>query len=182
MEIQHGKEGMKTAKFNNTIGATAGCTLRLLLNSIPVDQQGAKHGVRGDAWFGSVNTANEVIIRGHEGVFQVKQFHTLFPKEYIEEALKEAPGSVHIILKGSTRYEVNLVPIGYRYSRKAILHFFLTENAGSTGQGDPYEMKYTDSYVNICTQYVDRPGVISKFFASSNVIDTQSITSGSVTT
>ncbi len=49
MEIHCGKEGMKTATFNNTIGATAGCTLGLLLNSIPVDQQEAKHGVRGDA-------------------------------------------------------------------------------------------------------------------------------------
>jgi len=27
MESQHGKEGMKTAKFNNTIGPTVGCTL-----------------------------------------------------------------------------------------------------------------------------------------------------------
>jgi hypothetical protein len=26
MEIQRRKEGMKTAKFNNTMGATAGCT------------------------------------------------------------------------------------------------------------------------------------------------------------
>jgi hypothetical protein len=30
MEIPRGKEGMKAAKFNNTIGATAGCTVRLL--------------------------------------------------------------------------------------------------------------------------------------------------------
>ncbi len=143
---------MKTAKFDNTIGATAGCTLRLLPNSFPVDQQGAKHGVRGDAWFGNINTADKVSIRGHKGVFQVKQFHTLFPKEYIEEALKEAPGGVHIVLKGATRDEVNLVTIGYCYSHKTILHFILTENAGSAGQGEPYEMKYTNSYGNnICT-------------------------------
>jgi hypothetical protein len=172
IEIQRGKEGMKTAKFNTTIGATAGCTLRLLLNSIPVDQQEAKHGVRGDAWFGSVNTANKVGIRGHEGVFQVKQFHTLFPKEYIKEELKDAPGDVHIVLKGATRDEVNLVAIGYRYSRKMILNFVMTENAGNTGQGDPYEMKYTNSYGNICTRFIDLPDVVSMFFASSNVIDT----------
>jgi hypothetical protein len=48
----------------------------------------------------------------------------------------------------------------------------LTENAGSTSEGDPYEMKYTDSYGNICTHFVDRPEVISNFFASSNIIDT----------
>jgi hypothetical protein len=154
------------------MGATAGCTIRLLLNSIPQEEQGAKHGIWGDAWFGSVNTANEVGIRGHEGVFQVKQYHALFPKEFIEDALKEAPGGVHIVLQGITRDEVKLVAIGYRYSCKTTLHFVLTENAGDTSEGDPYEMKYTDTYGNICTRYVDRPEVVSKFFASSNAIDT----------
>ncbi len=33
-------------------------------------------------------------------------------------------------------------------------------------------MKYTDSFGNICTHNVDRPQVVSNFFASSNVIDT----------
>jgi hypothetical protein len=40
MEIQRGKEGMKSQKFNKEIGATAGCTLRLLLNTIPQEKQG----------------------------------------------------------------------------------------------------------------------------------------------
>jgi hypothetical protein len=172
MEIQRGKEDMKSAKFNSTVGATTGCTLRLLLNTIPEEDQGIKHGITGDAWFGSVNTANEVGLRGHEGVFQVKQYHALFPKDFIEDALKEAPGGIHIVLNGTTKDEVNLVAVGYRYSRKTILHFVLSENAGSTGEGDPYEMKYTDNYGNICTRYVDQPEVVSNFFASSNVIDT----------
>ncbi len=47
---------------------------------------------------GSVKTANEVGLRGHQGVFQVKQL--------IEKALKDAPGSVHIILEGTTKDEV----------------------------------------------------------------------------
>jgi hypothetical protein len=65
--------------------------------------------------------------------------------------LKEAPDGVHIVLKGTTRDEVNLVAIGYCYSYKMILYFWVTENTGSTGQGDPYEMKCMDSYGNICT-------------------------------
>jgi hypothetical protein len=40
MEIQRGKEGMKSQKFNKEIGATASCTLRLLLNTIPQEKQG----------------------------------------------------------------------------------------------------------------------------------------------
>jgi hypothetical protein len=44
MEIQRGKDGMKTKMFNSTIGATAGCTLRLLLESIPDDDKGINMG------------------------------------------------------------------------------------------------------------------------------------------
>ena len=54
MEIQRGKEGMKTKKFNAAVGATAGCTLRLLLDSIPEEDKWIRHGIHGDAWFGSV--------------------------------------------------------------------------------------------------------------------------------
>ena len=172
MEIQRGKEGMKDKMFNNSLGATAGCTLRLLLESIPQEKQGFKHGIRGDAWFGSVRTASEVARRGHEGIFQVKQYHSFYPKAFIEEALKEAPGGVHIVLEGTTQCEVPLIAVGYRYSRKTILFFVLTKNAGGTTEGDPYEMKFTDSYGNVVTRYVDRPEVISNFFRSSNVIDT----------
>ncbi len=77
---------MKSQQFNQQVGATTGCTLRLLLGTIPQGMEGVRHGVRGDAWFGSVRTANEVALRGHEGVFQIKQYHSLFPKQYIEDA------------------------------------------------------------------------------------------------
>jgi len=113
MEIQRGQEGMKTKQFNREVGATTGCTLRLLLNTIPPQSASVEH----DAWFGSVRTANEVGLRGHEGIFQVKQYHACFPKDFIEEALKEAPGGFHILLEGTTQNEVPLVALGYRYSR-----------------------------------------------------------------
>jgi len=102
----------------------------------------------------------------------VKQYHSLFPKAFIEEALKEAPGGVHIILEGTPQCEVPLIAVGYRYSRETVLHFILTKKAESLKEGKPYEMKYTDSYGNVCIRYVDRPDEISKFYASSNVIDT----------
>lgn len=171
MEIQRGKDGMKSQQFNQQVGATTGCTLRLLLGTIPQGMEGVRHGVRGDAWFGSIQTASEVALRGHEGVFQIKQYHSLFPKQYIEDALMEAPGGVHILLEGKTKDEVSLVALGYRYSRKTILFFVLTKSAGSSKPGDPYQMKYTDSFGNICTRNVNRPQVVSNFFASSNVID-----------
>jgi hypothetical protein len=155
---------MKSQGFNQQLGATTGCTLRLLLGCVPQEMSGIKHGVRGDAWFGSVRTANEVALRGHDGVFQMNQHHSFFPKEYIEEALKDAPGGVHILLEGVTEDEVSLVALGYRYSRKTVLHFVLTKNGGSPKPGDPYKMRYTDSFGNICIRNVDRPQVMSNFF------------------
>jgi hypothetical protein len=74
--------------------------------------KGIKYGIHGDAWFGSVKAASEVAHRGHEAVFQIKQNHGLFPKAFIEEALKEAPGGVHILLEGTMQCEVPLIAVG----------------------------------------------------------------------
>ncbi len=90
------------------------------------------------------------MLRGHEGVFQIKQYHTLFPKKYIEGVLKDTPGGVHILLEGTTTDEDSLLALGCRYSQKTVLHFILTKNAGRSKPGDPYIMKYTDSFGNIC--------------------------------
>jgi hypothetical protein len=35
IEIQRDKDGMKSQQFNQQVGATAGCTLRILLDTIP---------------------------------------------------------------------------------------------------------------------------------------------------
>ena len=102
-------------QFNNAIGATAGCTLRSLLGTIFFKILKKKFGIRGDAWFDSVRAANEVGLRGHEGVFQIKTYHASYPKEFVEEALKDAPGGVFIVLEGMTQDEIPLVAIGYRY-------------------------------------------------------------------
>ena len=105
-------------------------------------------------------------------MLQVKLYRSLFPKEFIESVLKDAPEGALILLEGTTNDEIPLVVLGYRCSHKTILFFVLTKNAGSSKLGDPYQMKYTDSIGNICTRYVDRPQVISNFFAGSNAIGT----------
>jgi len=165
LETQRGKEGMKTKRLNAEMGTTAGCTVRAM-ESFP-----EATGIKGDAWFGSVLCASELAVRGFQAVLQVKQNHGLYPKAIIEEALNNAPGGVSIILKGTAPNEQVLYAIGYKYSSKKVLFFVITSKAGSTTPGTPYEMKYTDPHGNVCTRLVERPKVISDFFADSNKID-----------
>jgi hypothetical protein len=142
MEIQRGKDGMKSQQFNQQVGANVDCALRLLLDTIPQDMKTSKHGVRGDSWFGGIKTANEICLRGHKAVLQFKQYHSLFPKEFIESTLKDAPGGVHILLEGTTNDEVLLVAQRYRYSHKTILFFVLTKKWGKlqARRSLPYEV------------------------------------------
>jgi hypothetical protein len=72
-------------------------------------------------------------------------------------------GGGHILLEGVTKDEVTLVAMGYRYNQKMILFFVFTKSSGSSKPRDPYQMKQTDSFGNICTQYVNWPQVISNF-------------------
>ena len=169
LEIQRGKDGMRGARHNGSLGATAGCTLRLLEGAAGIASTG--HGIKGDAWFGSVRTAMEIGVRGNEAVLQVKTNSGLYPKKFIEDALTDAPGGVSIVLAGTAPNEQKLIAIGYRYSRKTTLFFVMTAGAGSTKPGRPYIMKYTDGYGNLCSREVERPAVLSDFFEHSNTID-----------
>jgi len=129
------------------------------------------HGIKGDAWFSSVQTAIEIGAHGGETVLQVKGNKGLYPKDFIEENLKDALGGVPVVLTGIASNGFQLIAVGYRYSVKTTSFFVMTENAASTKPGDPYMMKYTDSYDNICSREVEHPAVISDFFAESNTID-----------
>ena len=160
---------MKDAKYNSSMGATAGCTLRLLEGSCGIGSNG--NGMKGDAWFGSVRAAMEIGVRGHECILQVKSNSSLYPKDFIKKALDNAPGGVSIVLQGTAPNEVPLIAIGYRYSVKTTLFFIMTSKAGSTKPGAPYLMKYTDGFGNLMTREVERPAVISDYFRDSNTID-----------
>jgi hypothetical protein len=61
MKIQCGKEDIKNAQnFASVMGATSGCTLRLLLYTLPLEEQGLKNDIHGDASLCSVNIVNEL--------------------------------------------------------------------------------------------------------------------------
>jgi hypothetical protein len=86
-------------------------------------------GVKGDAWFGSVLNCVSLKLKGYDSVLQIKQNSSLYPKAFVDEMLGDAPGGVAVFLSGSLD-GVNLIATGYRYSRKTILYFIMSENAG----------------------------------------------------
>jgi hypothetical protein len=62
--------------------------------------------------------------------------------------LKPQPGGTSISLHGELD-GVGLIAIGYKYNKSCVLHFIMSENAGSTYNGDPYQMKFPDeSYMS----------------------------------
>jgi hypothetical protein len=75
-----------------------------------------------------------------EAIFSVKTVHKLFPKQFIEETLKEEPGGSSIKLKAEVE-GIKLIAIGYKYNKRHTLHFIMSENTGSTASGDPYQMQ-----------------------------------------
>jgi prephenate dehydratase len=70
----------------------------------------------------------------------VKNNSGIFPKTFIMDALENAPGGVHIVLKGTAPNGINLVAIMNRYSSKTTLFFVVTAYAGPTTPRKLYEM------------------------------------------
>ena len=84
------------------LGATADCMVQMLEGLIGTQDANVGHGIKGDAWFGSVRAA-ALGVRGHRAVMQVKTNSSLFPKKFIADMMDGMPGGVKIVLKGSTR-------------------------------------------------------------------------------
>ncbi len=76
---------------------------------------------------------------GFRAVLQVKNNKGLFPKDYVEKALEDMPGGVHIVLKGTAPNGIELLVLGYRYSTKTT--FFLLPQLMQDLQGLVKSMK-----------------------------------------
>ena len=144
LEIQMGKHHMKKAKYFTELGATAFCGLRASEYLTCKSGQDPEELVLGDSWFGSVKVSVAQSQAGFECCFQVKTNTTLFSKVQIEEALKDAPGGTSITLKGMRSSGVELIAIGYKSNKKKS-----SPGAGSTIDGKPYEMKWSDEHGNV---------------------------------
>jgi hypothetical protein len=173
MEVCEGKEGMKTKPFHRTLGATTACAVRMAQGTCQSAYDNRTEIVKADSWFGSVKSVvkiKNICPQEKECIFSVKTSHKLFPKQFIEETLKEEPGGSSIKLKAEVE-GVKLIAIGYKYNKRRTLHFIMSENAGSTASGEPYQMKFSDNNGNMHVRNVPRPQVISDYFKDSNCVD-----------
>ena len=123
-----------------------------------------------DAWFGSVPSVVAAAQNNCNLVCIVKTAHRQYPKKYLEETMKNWPPGSNLVLR-SKIHGVNLVAVGYKYSKKKVLCFLYNEGAGTIQPGKPYTAKWKDKYGNTNSKSVPRPDVISRYFADSNVID-----------
>ncbi len=60
---------------------------------------------------------------GGQAVLQVKVNKSLYPKDFIDDALKDAPGGLSFVLTGIAPNGIRLIAIGYRYAVQTTLFF-----------------------------------------------------------
>ena len=112
--------------------------------------EGEKTGIyQGDSWFASIPSLKPIKSRVHcqfKGL--VKTAHAGFPKDYLEETMKNFPGSFHMVLKAPIHNDEpegeHMYTIGYKYSSRKVLSFIASENTGTTLPGKSYEAQWTD--------------------------------------
>ena len=142
-------------------GATTACTMRL---GDPSDRD----VIMGDA---SVKTATVLDDKldcnfiGH-----VKTAHSRFPKKWLEETMEEWPCGTHLVLESLFGKE-NLIAVSYKYNKKKVCHFIMTQGASMTSPGDPYRAKYRSDVCNYKSRAVQRPLAVSKYFGTAGKID-----------
>ena len=131
---------------------------------------------QGDSWFASIPSLKLIKSRVHcrfKGL--VKTAHAGFPKDYLEETMKNFPGGFHMVLKAPVHNDEpegeQMYAIGYKYSSKKVLSFIASENTGTTLPGKSYEARWTDRHRNTHCRKIDRPRVVSTYFERSNCID-----------
>ena len=71
---------MTSQQYQQELGATAACTLRLATGCISAEDD-HHHTIQGDARFGSVKAAAALGHKGIRAVLQVKNSKALYPKE-----------------------------------------------------------------------------------------------------
>lgn len=186
MEIQRGKEVMSMAEYAQHMLKTAACTMRLMKYSKKrgeeecEDDDGETRAQTstnnktmtylGDSWFGSIHSVLGAVSLGDNLICIIKTCHGGTPKRFIEDKMSNWPAGSTLALQATVR-GVDLVCLGYKYSKTKILTFLFNKGAGSLKPGDPYIARWKDKHMNTVSKLVPRPKVVSTYFKDCNKID-----------
>ena len=92
LDIQKGKEAMKTSKFQNVLGGTTACMKRLAIATKGCGQLTSNYTYFAYSWFSSVKTAEEMSATGVDYCGPVKTSHKGFCLATLEKLMKDWPG------------------------------------------------------------------------------------------
>jgi len=186
LELQEGKDPMRSKPHSRKLGGTGGCSIRLIEGSqysgqledvrMKAKNQSKRETYFGDSWFTSRRIIKDGLKSGkvtglgpHEYAGILKTNHSGTPKLQVEEIMKDWPAGSYLVLICD---ELAMMFIGYKYSYKRKPIFMLASlDAGSTRPGEPYKAKWPDANGNIKSRDVIRPDIMGRFFKRSNVID-----------
>ena len=88
LEIQKGKEAMKTSKFQKDIGGTTACMKILDIATKGCGQMTSNDTYFSDRWFGSIKTAEEMAAAGVNCCRPTRTSHKGFCLTTLEKLIK----------------------------------------------------------------------------------------------
>ena len=129
LEIQKGKEDMKTSNFQKTLGGTTACMNRLAIATKGFGQLASNNTYFPDSWFSSVKNDEEMTAAGVDYCGPVKMSHKGVFLATLEKLMKDWPVGSYLVLKSTPRFpgERPILAIGYKYNFRKVLGFISNE-------------------------------------------------------
>ena len=175
LEIQKGKEAMKTSNFQKYLGGTTACIKKLAIATERCGQLTSNYTYFSGSWFSSVKTADEMAATGVNYCGPVKTDHKGFCLATLERLMKYWLGGSYLVIKSNPIFTDKrpLLAIGYKYNSRKVLGFIATEGAESTESGDLYLSHFPDIFSSVYVRPLVHPHLLGRYFDTCNAIDNQ---------
>ena len=116
LEIQKGKEAMKTSIFQKYPEGTAECMKRLMMDTKGCGKVTSSYTYFTDRWLSGVKTAEGVMALGVYYCGPEKTSHKGFCLDTLETFMKDWPGGSYILMDSTPRVpgDIPIISIGYK--------------------------------------------------------------------
>jgi hypothetical protein len=87
--------------------------------------------------------------------------------------MRNWPAGSSLVLECSSggRHDAHLFAVGRKYNTKKVEVFICTKGSGRTTNGNPFEVKYRDTFGNQAIRYVTQPEVVSVYYSGAGAIN-----------